>query len=142
MFIYGDHVFFSAVFANLSLMYSVDTSGREFACDEEDVVFTCTLLQRSGLQWVAPPFISLAVPIAYGASDTSPGVNDRSPFYALLTDIQPDTFPNANFTSTLQVQASSVVNGTAVQCRSQDQQLSEQINLTLSSKLVPSILRR
>lgn len=120
-------------------MYSVTSSGREFACDGEAVVFTCELFQRSGLQWVAPPSITSAVPIAYAASDSAPSCTDRNPFYAVLTDIQPDTFPNANFTSILQIEASSTMSSTDVQCRSQDQQISEQIRLTVSSKLVPSI---
>ena len=123
-------------------MYSVESSGREFACDGEDVVFRCEVFQRSGLQWVAPPLISSAVPIAFGTSARAPAVSTLGGFYAVLTAFRQDTFPNANFTSTLQVQASSMMNDTDVECRSPDQQISEQIRLALSGKLLPSTMLR
>ena len=93
-------------------------SGRRFACDEELVTFTCEVFGSSFLQWRN----TLINPISFLSDDIPPLSVPSQPFLATLTSRVGDG-TNANFTSTLQVNASRNISQSdaAVECRNQQQ---------------------
>ena len=100
---------------NVVLTSTVIEDGRQFACDEEMVTFTCQVVRSASLQWHSP-LIRL---IVYNIRNTDPVVS-MPPFTANLTSIgRSGIF--SNFTSTLQVTASRMFarSDTTVECRNQ-----------------------
>ena len=100
---------------NVVLTSTVIEHGRQFACDEEMVTFTCQVIRSASLQWHSP----LIRQIVYNIRTTDPVVS-MSPFIANLTSIAGSGI-FSNFTSTLQVTASRMFAriNTTVECRNQ-----------------------
>ena len=101
---------------NVVLTSTVIQDGRQFSCDGEMVTFTCHVIRSATLQWHSP----LIRRIFYSTLINDPVVVSRSPFIATRTSIARSGI-NSNFTSTLQVTASTVYAGgdTTVECRNQ-----------------------
>ena len=108
---------------NVVLNSSVMDSGRQFACPGELVNFICQVNDGFLLQWNSP----LITQITYALADSVPTTTPRSPFFATLTN-RIGSGP-ANFTSTLQVNASRSLSSsdTTVECRNQASE-AEQLN--------------
>ena len=100
---------------NVVLTSTVIEDGRQFACDEEVVTFTCQVVRSASLQWYSP-LIRL---IVYNIRITDPVIS-MPPFTANLTSIAGSGI-FSNFTSTLQVTASRMFarSDTTVECRNQ-----------------------
>lgn len=111
-----------------NVLLTSSLEGRRFACDGELITFTCQVVGSSSFQWNSPRIASN--PIIFLSGDPTGVPTPRQPFLATLTSVLGSGF-DANFTSTLQVNASRMFSqaGTTVQCRNQ-QQNSEQSNFT------------
>lgn len=118
-----DTFFLSTVAGNVLLESSVVESGRQFACDGELITFTCEVFGSISLQWRN----ELINPITFLSSDNAPVTLSRPPFFATLTS-RVGSGIDANFTSTLQVNASRN-SSQSVECRNQ-QQVSRELNFT------------
>ena len=100
---------------NVVLTSTLIQDGRQFSCDGESVTFTCHVNRSATLQWHS----SRIRHIVYSILTTDPVVS-MPPFLANLTSIARSGI-NSNFTSTLQVTASTVLSrgDTTVECRNQ-----------------------
>ena len=85
------------------------------------MTFTCEVYDGFLLRWNSP----LITQILYALADSVPTTTPRSPFFATLTN-RTGSGP-ANFTSTLQVNASRNFSDTTIECRNQASE-SEQSN--------------
>ena len=103
-------------------------NGRQAACPEELVTYTCTVAQAATLDWIGEPFISernrlqftTTTPpgnrvLACGTS-TSPVQCADFDYQATLTSVGPIQNGFADMTSTFSFTASARVNATVVQC--------------------------
>ena len=111
---------------NVVLTSSVMDDGRRFACPNELVTFTCQLNEAVILQWNSP---LISNSIIYQSTDEAPLSTPSSPFFATLTNRTGSG--TANFTSTLQVNASRDFSSTdaTVECRNQASD-SKQLNFS------------
>ena len=104
-------------------------NGRQTACPEEVVTYSCTVAQAATLDWIVEPFISESNRLQF-TTTTSPGNRvlacgtSTSPvqcaefdYRATLTSVGPVQSSIADLTSTFSFTASARVNGTVVQCR-------------------------
>ena len=84
------------------------TSNKEsrFTCPRDQVTFTCRVFGSSSLEWHSPLITQIT---SYVASATPPMILNRDPLTVSLTSVS-GTNLNANFTSTLQVTASRMIN--------------------------------
>ena len=89
---------------------------RQFACDGELVTFTCQVFLSDLLEWNSP----LIASIRFLSTDMLRSV-PREPFVATLTSVVGTTLA-ANFTATLQVNASRMIlpPNTTVECNSEE----------------------
>ena len=80
------------------------------------MIFTCRVFGSSFLEWRSPLITQLT---SYTGGSTPPEMLKRHPFTASLISVNGNTL-NANFTSTLQVNASRMVmrDATTVMCLS------------------------
>ena len=94
------------------LTSTVVENERQFACDEEMVIFTCQVFGSLTLQWDSPLIRQITFPAGSTVSTSRP------PFIATLTSIAGSGI-NSNITSTLQVNASRTFarSDTTVECR-------------------------
>ena len=90
---------------------------RQFACDGELVTFTCQVFLSDNLEWNSP---LIDPPIRFASTDMLQSVR-REPFVATLTSVVGTTLA-ANFTATLQVNASRMIlpPNTTVECNSEE----------------------
>ena len=111
---------------NVVLTSSVMDNGRRFACPGELVTFTCQVNGAVFLQWNSPLINDL---ITYQSTDNAPLSTPSSVFLATLTNRTGSG--TANFTSTLQVNASRNFSNTdtTVECRNQASD-SKQLNFS------------
>ena len=102
-----------SVAGNVLLNSTVEEDGREYACEGEMVTFTCQVIRSAFLQWNSPLILRISF-----TGPLDPMSVSRPPFVATLTNIA-GSGGNTNFTSTLQVTASSALarNNTTVECR-------------------------
>ena len=102
--------------------------GRQTACPEEVVTYTCTILRTSYITWLVLPDIDVDY------FPNSPlGQQTIGDFQTALTNRVPDPInPTtlADLTTTLTVTATLAHNGTVVECRGDDP--SERMSLVLS----------
>ena len=114
---------------NVVLTSSLIDDGRQFACPGELVTFTCQVYDGFFLRWDSP----LITPITYSSTRAAPSSTPSPPFLATLTS-RIGSGP-ANFTSTLQVNASSSLSNTdtTVECRNQASD-SEQLDFATPGK--------
>ena len=95
----------------MTLTSSVEQDGRQAACPEEMVTFTCMLTRASALRWTSDRF----QPVEFISEDPEQSEEDRGEFHAVLTsNVGGGLF--RNITSTLSVTASVTLNGTIIYC--------------------------
>ena len=80
------------------LTSTVKESGRQFACDGEQVTFTCQVVRSFSLEWRS----SHLNPITYTANDMPPSPRTQDPFEANLTFLSRASV-DSNITSTLRM---------------------------------------
>ena len=103
---------------------------RQLTCPGDLVIFTCRVFVSSSLEWRSP---LITEQILYTASDRPPRILRRGSFTASLTNVS-GTPLEANFTSTLQVTASTVfMSNATVMCLSSTPE-SETDNFTAAGK--------
>ena len=100
--------------------------GRQTACPEEVVTYTCTVLQTAVVSWFALPNIN---GVDYFPSSPV-GQQVIGDFRIALTRVGPVTMRQADLTTTLTVTATAGRNGTVVECRGDDP--SERMSLVLN----------
>ena len=91
-------------------------NGSQFTCPGQEVTFTCRVFGSNFVEWRNPNFTQSTL---YEAPDEPPNRLSRDPFTALLINVSSGGTPlNANFISTLQVNASRmfIINQTTVMC--------------------------
>lgn len=90
----------------------------QFACPGDSSTCSCTGEEVGRLRWVAAPFVPMANPITFAASDPVQDSEIRGPFTAVLTSVSQVNPLVANLTSTLYVaNVSQLGNDTiAIQC--------------------------
>ena len=104
---------------------------RQFTCPGDLVTFTCRVFGSFSLEWRSP---LITQTIAFTAIDTPPISTNRGPFTISLIDVSPSSTPvNTNFTSTLQVTASTR-DATTVMCLSTSDNKTD--NFTVAGNLV------
>jgi len=103
--------------ANVLLNSSIG-GGRRFACDGAEVTFTCQVFESDSFEWRN----RLIDSIAFASDDPVPLSVPSGPFLATLISIEGRNTLSANFTSTLQVNASRMIlpPNTTVECSSEE----------------------
>lgn len=105
----------------VNLSSSVEEDGRQFACPEERVTFTCEVNQSAIARIAAEPFICRNDPVSYIASSIVGSSNSHRIFQANLTMVQPEPRPRdviANFRITLTTNTTNETN-TVIECADQ-----------------------
>ena len=114
---------------NVQLTSNKNTT-RRFTCPGDMVVFTCQVFGSSSLAWRSPLITQRTT---YTRISTPPDVLNRDPFTATLINVNGPNL-QANFTSTLQVTVSRMINRTksTVMCLSDRE--SETDNFTVAGE--------
>ena len=106
----------------MNLSSSVEEDGRQFACPEERVTFTCEVNQSAIARIAAEPFICRNDPVSYIPSSIVGSSNSHRTFQTNLTMVQPEPGPTprlANFRTTLTANTNNETNNTVIECADQ-----------------------
>ena len=95
----------------VTLTSSVEQDGRQAACPEEMVTFTCMLTRANGLRWSSDRF----QPVEFIGDEPEQSEEDQGAFHAVLTSNVGGVLFR-NLTSTLNVNASVTLNGAIIYC--------------------------
>ena len=97
----------------VTLTSSVEQDGRQAACPREVVIFTCSVTNGGGLQWIAEPFISVTFTVSTAVGEMA---EDSSGQFRVFLFSVTHSGLFGNLASNMTVNVSGTLDGTMIQC--------------------------